>query len=95
MELRDQSFDIEDDLRYILLDTRDRGKLVQHAVDFDGRHRMSRQRGKQHTAQAVAQRDAKAALQRLHNKLAVGSVGGKVQCFDFGFLDLYHFANLL
>ena len=38
----------------------------------------TRQRGQQHPPQAVAQRDAEAALQRLYDELAVGSVGGKV-----------------
>jgi hypothetical protein len=57
--------DVEDDVGHILAHSRDRGELVQHAVDVYGGDRRALQRGKQHPAQGIAERHAKAALERL------------------------------
>ncbi len=50
---------------------------MHHTVDLDaGGH--TGQRGKKHTTQAVAQRGAEAALQRLDDELTVAAIRRKV-----------------
>ena len=53
-------------------DALDRGEFVLRVVDFDLRDGAAFQAGKQHAAQAVADRRAEAALERLGDELAVG-----------------------
>ena len=50
-----------------------RGELVLGAVDLDLRDRAAFQAGEQDAAQAVADRHAEAALERLGDELAVGA----------------------
>ena len=59
--------DIEHEIRDVLADTGDRGKLMQHAIDMHGDDRGALQRGEQNAAQRVAERQAEAALQRLRH----------------------------
>src|SRR5206468_10471448 len=48
-----------------LANARDRGELVQHAVDMHRLHRRALQRGQKDAAQRVTERLAEAALERL------------------------------
>ena len=57
--------DVEDDVRHVLADARDRRELVQHAVDVHRRHRRALKRRQEHAAQRVAERRAEATLQGL------------------------------
>ena len=69
--------DVEDDVGHVLAHAGDRGEFVQHAVDLHGRDGGALQRGEQHAAQRVAERQAEAALERLGDDrgeaLAVGA----------------------
>ena len=65
LHLDGDRLDVEDDVRHVLADARDRRELVQHAVDMHRRHRRALERGQEHAAQRVAERRAEAALERL------------------------------
>src|SRR4051812_42104557 len=56
--------DVEHDVGDVLTDARDRGELVQHAVDVHRLHCRALERGQQDAAQRVAERLAEAALER-------------------------------
>ena len=78
--------DVEDDVGHVLAHAGDRGELVQHAVDLHRLHRRALQRGQQHAAQRVAERQAEAALERLGHhasRRARGSSPGAT-CSLFG-----------
>ena len=63
---------------------------MQDAVDLDARDGNARQRGKQHTAQAVAKRIAETALKGFDHKLAIRSIAGKFFCLNLRLLYLDH-----
>src|SRR5262249_32591568 len=67
-----QALDVEDDVGDVLDDAGDGGDLVLHALDLDARDGAALQAGQEDPAQAVADGDAEAALERLDGKLAVG-----------------------
>ena len=56
--------EIQQNVDDILLDSLDRGVLMQHAFDFDLGDGGARQRRQQHPAQGIAQRVTEAALER-------------------------------
>ena len=56
---------VEDDVGHVLAHAGERGEFVQHALDLDRGDRGALERGQQHPAQRVAERQAEAALQRL------------------------------
>src|SRR6185437_8642284 len=60
--------DVEHDVGDVLANARDRGELVQHAVDVDRLHGSALQRGQQDAAQRVAERLTEAAFQRLRHQ---------------------------
>ena len=95
MELGQQALDVQNDLRHILLDAGDGGKLVLHTVDLDGRRRSAGQRGKQNAAQGVAEGGAIAALQRLYHVLAISDVSRGLDALDLGLLNFDHAVTLL
>ena len=77
--LDDQRLDVEHDVGDVFEDAGDRGELVLGAVDLDLRDGAAFQAGQQHAAQAVADRRAEAAFERLGDELAVGrGQGGRV-----------------
>ena len=88
VQLHAQLLYVQDDLGHIFLDAFHGRKLMQYAVDLDGRGRYTGQGGEQHPAKGVAQRRTKAALQRLHHELAV--ILGELYAFDFRSFDFYH-----
>ena len=90
VQLRRQSLDVEDNLGHVLLHTGNGRKLVQNAVDLDACNGNARQRGEQHTAQAVAKRVAESALKGFHHKLAIRSIAGKFFCLNLRLLYLDH-----
>ena len=90
VQLGDDALDIQDDLRDVLLDAGDGGKLMLDTGDLDGGHRGARQRGQQNPAQGVAQSGAVASLKGLHHVLAVGGVAGILYTFDTGLFNFYH-----
>ena len=65
VNLENHILQIQDNLGNVLLHTGERGEFVQNVVNFNGGNGISRQRGEQDAAQAVAKRRAVAALQRL------------------------------
>ena len=69
-----QLLDVHDQLDHVLLDTGDRGELVQHAVDLDAGDGRARDRAEQRTPQRVAERVAEARLQRLDGEPGPGLV---------------------
>ena len=70
--LHDQRLDVEHDVGDVFEHALDRGEFVLGVVDLDLRDRAAFQAGKQDAAQAVADRRAEAALERLGDELAVG-----------------------
>ena len=70
--LHDQRFDVEHDVGDVFEHALDRREFVLGVVDLDLRDRAAFQAGKQDAAQAVADRRAEAALERLGDELAVG-----------------------
>src|SRR5205085_12338904 len=70
--------DVEHDVGDVLANARDRGELVQHAVDMHRLHRGALQRGQQNAAQRVTERLAKAAFERFgDNGRKPGRVGAR------------------
>ena len=63
---------------------------MQNVVNFNGGNGISRQRGEQDAAQAVAKRRAVAALQRLHDEFAIGPVRLQIGRFDSGLFNFNH-----
>ena len=88
--LEAELFEVEDDVRHIIPDARNRGELVENAIDSDGGNRSTFERRQQHAAQAVAERRAVTALERLADELAVAVVFTDFRNFNFRFLDVYH-----
>ena len=74
--LHDQRLDVEHDVGDVFEHARDRGEFVLGVVNLDLRDGAAFQAGKQHAAQAVADRRAEAALERLGDELAVGRASG-------------------
>src|SRR5581483_9742073 len=66
------TLNVEDDVGHVLDDAGDRADLVLHALDLDLRDGAALEAGQQDAAQAVADGDAEAALERLGDELAVG-----------------------
>src|ERR1700687_3723873 len=60
-----QALEIENDLRHVFFDIRDRREFVRDAFNRDGRHGGAFQRAQQHPAQRVAQGGAEPGLERL------------------------------
>src|SRR5262249_17038207 len=67
-----QALDVEDDVGDVLDDAGDGADLVLDVLDLDAGDGTALQRGQQHAPQAVADRGAQAALERLDGELAVG-----------------------
>ena len=67
-----QLLDVHDQLDHVLLDTGDRGELVQHAVDLDAGDGRARDGAEQRTPQRVAEGVAEARLERLDGELGPG-----------------------
>ena len=74
--------DVEQDLGDVFLDVLDRAELVRDALDRHRGDRGARERGQQHAAQRVAERDAESGLERLDLELAV--IGAALDLFDRG-----------
>jgi hypothetical protein len=66
-----QLLDVQHDLRDVLFDVGDAGKLVMHTVDADGADGGTRKRGQQHPPHRVADSVAVSPVQRLDGELAV------------------------
>src|SRR5271170_7222949 len=85
--------DVEHDVDDVLADAGDRRKLVQHAVDVDRCDRGALKRRQQHATQRIAERLAKAALQRLRDH--GGDAPRIVALLDFELLWLDEFLPVL
>ena len=82
-------FKIQNDIRDVVPDTRDRRELMQHSVDADRCDRSTWKRGKQNTAQAVADCRTVAAFQRLAYKLSVSVVFADFYNLDFRLFHVF------
>ena len=91
MELGCDPFDVEHDLRHILLDAGDGGEFVLDAGNFNGGHGGARQGAEEDAAQGVAQGGAVSVLQWLNNILSVGNIAVFFVRFDAGFFDFNHY----
>ena len=69
----DEVLEVEDDIRNVLADARERGELVRDALDLDGRDGGALERREQDAAQRVAERVAEAAVERLDPRTRRGS----------------------
>jgi hypothetical protein len=70
VEDADELLQVEDDVRDVLADARERGELVRDALDLHRGDRGALKRGEQHPAQRVAERVAEAAVERLDHEHA-------------------------
>jgi hypothetical protein len=64
LHLDGDRLDVQDNVGDVLAHARDRGELMQHAVDLDGGDGGTLERGEQHATQRIAERHAEAALER-------------------------------
>ena len=87
------AFEVQDDVGYVFAHTGYGGKLVQHVVDLYGCDRRTLQRGHQHAAQRVAERQAKAPLQRFGHYC--GLTGWVIARLDVKLLRLDQFSPIL
>ena len=69
-----ESLDVQDDVADILLHTRDRGELVEDALDLHAGHRCARDGRQQGTTQRVTEGVTEAGLQRLDGEPGAGGV---------------------
>ena len=82
--------DVQHDVGHVFTHARQAGEFVQRTVHLDGGDRRALQGGQQHTAQGIAQRQAKAALERFGDKhglvpaIAAGALLQTVRLFQFG-----------
>jgi hypothetical protein len=60
--------DVQDDVGDIFANAGNRRELVQHAVDLDSRHGRALKRRQEDATQRVAERQAKATLERLSRR---------------------------
>ena len=60
-----ETLNVEDDVRYVLIHTGDRGELVLNAIDLNCLNRSALERREQHATERVAQRVTVTALERL------------------------------
>ena len=90
IQLGRQGLEVQDELAHVLGDAGHGGKLMLNALDLDAGHGHAGQRAKQHTAQGVAQRVAKAALQGLHDEFAVGAIRAELRTVDARLFDFDH-----
>ena len=69
---------VEDEIRHVLADTRQRREFVKHALDPDRGDGGALERREKHAPQRVAESQPEAALQRLSDegRLAAGVAGG-------------------
>ncbi len=65
MHAQADALDVQHDVGDVLEHARQRGELVQHALDLHRGDRRALQRGQQHPPQRVAERQAETALERL------------------------------
>jgi hypothetical protein len=83
-----ESLQVQYNAHHVLADAVNGGKLMQHAVNTNPRHRGARQARKQHPAQRVAERGTKSPLERLHDKLGVHPVFGLCSTLYIRLFDL-------
>ena len=70
VETADEALEVEDDVGDVLAHARQRRELVGDALDLDGRHGCSLERGEEDAAERVAERVAEAAVERLDGEHA-------------------------
>ena len=90
IQLGGQGLEVQDDFAHVLGHAGDGGELMLDAFDLDAGNSYARQAAEQHTAQGIAQRVAKAALQRLDDELAIRAVGAQFHTVDARFFDFDH-----
>ena len=89
------ALDVQDDVRHVLLHTGDGGKFMLDTGNFDAGGSGAGQRREQDAPQRIAQGRAVAALQRLHDILAVSHIAGSFDALDLRLFDFNHQLPLL
>ncbi len=95
VQLGDDLFDVEDDLRYVFLHAGDGAELVLHTGDLDGSHGGAGQGAEQDTAQGVAQGRTIPPLQRLDNIFTIRIVARVFDALNARLFDFYHISFTL
>src|SRR6185436_13400818 len=80
------ALEVQHDVGHVLDDARDRGELVEHALDLHGRDGGALEARQEDAADRIADRDSESALQRTDHELAVGLVRLRV-AFEAARLD--------
>ena len=78
----DEALQVQDDVRDVLADARDRRELVLDALDLDGRDCTALERREQDAPQRVAERVAEATIERFdreHSTVIVDLFGGDLR----------------
>ena len=73
-ELHADALQVQDDIRDIFLDTRNRRHFLVDAFDFHGDDCRTLQGGKKHSTEGVTERDAPASFESFDNKLGLATV---------------------
>ena len=90
VQLRQQIFHVQNDLRHVLLHTGDGGELMLHTGNFDAGGCSSGEAGEQDAPQRIAQGRSVSALQGFDHIFSIGSVAGCFDTLDLGLLNFDH-----
>jgi len=72
MHLKPNALKIQDNVGYVLLDSRDGGKFVEHPFDSNGGDCTPLERRKEDSPERIAERRAETALERLGIEFTIG-----------------------
>ena len=90
MQLGQQILHVQHDLRDILLDAGDGGKLVLDTGNLDAGGCSAGQRGEHDAPQRIAQGRSVTALQGFDHIFSIGSIAGRFDTLDLGLLNFDH-----
>ena len=90
VEAGDDALHVEHDLRDVLLDAGDGGKLMLHTGYLDAGAGSAGERREKYPAKRVTKCCAVAALQRFDNILAVGTLSGSLDALDTRLFNFDH-----
>ena len=90
IDLGGNALEVQHDFSHVLAHALNNRELMHDTVDLDAGNCHTGQAGEQHTTQAVAQRGAETAFQRLNNELTITAIRRKVGHLDLGAFNLHH-----
>src|ERR671938_543084 len=82
MHLEQEFLEVEDNVRYILSDPRNRGKFVIHSIDLNCGHSGPFKRGQENSPESISHCSAKSPLEWLRREAAIGISSGRPVDFN-------------